>query len=320
MALLLLLLGIAALLAGSELIVGSATRLAARLQIPPIVVGLTVVSIGTSTPEFAVGIRSGLEGVGELAVGTIAGTNIVNLLLIFGMSALIRPLSLRRHTVRVDLPLMALAALAAVVLSLDGTLSALNGVLLLAIAGTYTAVVLAVSHRRRRRWVARSGTGAEVAAETSRSTVLELLLLLAGLVVIVLGAEWLVHGAVELALQLGVSDELIGLTIIAIGTSAPELATTLVSTVRGERDVAIGNLIGSSVYNLGLILGVTALVAPGGVRLSEELVTIDLPVMAAVVLLCIPVFVSGRRVRRLEAALFVACYLAYLGFVLATRL
>ncbi|MDZ4351759.1 MAG: calcium/sodium antiporter [Arthrobacter sp.] len=316
----LIVVGLAALIAGAELVLRAGTRLAARLGVSPLVIGLTVVSIGTSTPELAVGVDAVWVGAGDLAVGNIAGTNLVNLLLILGLSALLRPLTLHGQILRFDLPMMALAAISVLLMTLDRTLSRTDGVLLVAIALIYTAVILRVS--RRESASVRAEYEAEYAPPprpSPKGRLVDIVLLVAGIAVVVLGAHGLVGGSVELAQQLGVSDALIGLTIVSIGTSAPELVTTLIATARNERDVAVGNLIGSSVYNIAFILGVTTLTAPGGITVSEQLVQVDLPLMTAAVLLCIPVFLSGRRVHRFEGGLFVVLYLGYLVWLLMTR-
>ncbi len=321
-ALLLLLLGLAALVVGAELVVRTGSRLARRLGVPPIVVGLTIVSIGTSAPELAVGIDAIRSGAGSLAVGNIAGTNIVNLLLILGLSAAIRPIALGRQTFRLDLPAMVVASVLLLALAVDGSLSVLDGVVLFALAAVYTTVLVLMTRRESAR--VRQEFAEEFPAEPRRAGVLPMLLqvggLMAGLVVIVLGADWLVRGAVEIAQAAGVSDAFIGLTIVAIGTSAPELATTIVSTIRGDRDIAVGNLIGSSTYNLTLILGTSLFFAPGQIALERELVVIDLPAMVVVALACIPVFLTGRRVSRGEGIAFVAAYAAFLAYLLIARL
>jgi len=310
--------GLVALLGGAELVTRAGSRLAGRLGISPILVGLTVVSIGTSAPELAIGIEAARDGVGDLAVGNIAGTNAVNLLLILGLSALLRPLPLHVRTLRFDLPMMALAALALLAMAADHTLSHSDGILLLVIAGLYTAVVARVSRRENRQVRAEYGPPPNH-RQAAPAASLETVALLAGIAFAIVGADWLVHGAVQVARQLGVTDAVIGLTVLAIGTSAPELATTLVGTVRRNRDVAIGNLIGSSVYNIALILGAAAVVGPAGLRLTDLLVRVDLPVMTAAVLACVPVFVRGRRMTRPEGGLFVLAYVGYLGYLLLAR-
>ncbi|GAB04718.1 calcium/sodium antiporter [Gordonia amarae] len=302
--------GLLALVVGAEALVRGGATIATRLGVSPLLVGLTVVSIGTSLPELAVGIDATLGDAGAMAIGNIAGTNIVNILLILGMSAAMTPLALHRRTLRVDLPCMVVSALALLVLSANGTLSRLDGTLLLVLAVTYTALVI-------RADLTSKASPPEEQEPPPGPWPIAAVQLAGGIAVVVLGADWLVDGAVRLATDLGVSEAVIGLTVLAIGTSAPELVTTLVSTLRGNRELAIGNLIGSSVYNITFILGTTALVGPMAV--DDGLIRIDIPLMAAVALLCIPVFVSGRRISRFEGAAFVGAYAVYLGLLLVLR-
>ncbi|MGP4054794.1 calcium/sodium antiporter [Mycobacterium sp. 4D054] len=319
------LIGLAVLIAGAEIMVRGGAVVAARLGISPIIIGLTVVSIGTSMPELAVGVVSAGGGNGALAVGNIAGTNVVNILLILGLSALLVPLSLQMRTNRFELPMMAAAALLLWALAADGRLSRLDGAILVTAAVGYTAAVIWSARRESRaiaeEFAAEFGTEPVQATVTDvrRRTMTHVGMTIGGIVVVVIGADWLVDGAVGMARQFGVSDALIGLTVVAIGTSAPELVTTVVTTVRGDRDIAIGNLIGSSIYNILLILGVTCLVPAEGLWLPSSLVDIDIPIMVAVALICIPIFLSGRRVSRAEGGGMVGAYLAYLGFLLAAQ-
>ncbi len=319
--LLLVLVGLVTLVIGAEFMVRGGTRIAARLGISPIVVGLTVISIGTSIPELAVGIDAGLQGSGPLAVGNIAGTNIVNLLLILGLSAAIRPLLLQRQTLRIDLPMMASAAVILWWMARDGMLSRAEGVVLLLLTLAYTAVIVYLSRRQSAQVVAdyaREYT-TKTLARSPAAVAIDVASLLGGIGVIILGADWLVDGAVAAARALDVSDALIGLTVVAIGTSAPELVTTIVSTIRGQRDIAVGNLIGSSVYNITFILGATMVVVPAGLDVTPELVAFDLPLMALVALACVPVFLTGHRISRTEGVLFVTAYLAYLVYLIVAR-
>ncbi|MDF1486898.1 calcium/sodium antiporter [Tessaracoccus caeni] len=301
--------GLVALVVGAELLVRGAAALALRLGIPPIVVGLTIVSIGTSLPELAVGVDAARMGAGPLAVGNIAGTNVVNLLLILGLSAAIAPIAIKRNTIRFELPMMTVAAVLLAVLALDGELSRLDGTVLLTLAVVFSIQVVRLGRREP--------PPDEDELPPVGNPFVDALMLIGGMVVVILGADWLVDGAVDAARALGVSEAIIGLTIVAIGTSMPELVTTLISTLRGERDVAIGNLLGSSVYNLAFILGATSLVAP--LEVTGELIRIDLPVMVGVSLVCIPVFLSGRRVSRGEGIAFVLGYAVYLSALLLLR-
>ena len=315
-------LGLGTLVVGAEVMVRGSVEVAARLGISPIVIGLTVVSIGTSMPELAIGVTSTREGSGELAVGNIAGTNVVNLLLILGLSALMVPLAMQTRTLRFELPVMAGAAVAMWVLTADGSLSRVDGALLVIGAVCYIVALIGVTRRESRAVLgefADAIPAVEPALSGRRPTAVYVAMMLVGIAIVVLGAEWLVDGAVGMAQGLGVSDALIGLTVVAIGTSAPELVTTVVSTIRGDRDVAIGNLMGSSIFNILLILGITALVPAHGLALPDSLVRIDIPIMVAVALLCIPIFISGRRVSRVEGGAMVAAYLVYLGYLLATQ-
>lgn len=311
--------GLAALITGAELLVRGGAALAARLGISPLLIGLTVVALGTSTPELAVGIEAAIQGNGSLAIGNIAGTNTVNILLILGLSAALQPLALQMQTLRLELPAIVIAAATLLVFAWDGRLSRLEGLVLVAMGAAFTLAVIRLARQESLQ------VKLEFAREfgpwrlASRQAATEMLLLAIGLVIIVVGADWLVDGAVELARLWKVSDAFIGLTIVAIGTSAPELVTTIISTIRGERDIAIGNLIGSSVYNILVILGVTCLIPANGVEVSSHLIRIDIPVMLGVALLCIPVFVSGRRISRIEGGLFVSAYAAYLSYLIIQR-
>lgn len=318
--------GLVALAIGAEVMVRGGAQLASRLGISPMLVGLTVVSIGTSLPELAVGVTAALEGSGALAVGNIAGTNVVNILFILGLSALISPLAIERRTLRFDLPVMAGAAVLLWVLAVNGVLSRLDGLILVCGAIVYTVVLIHMSRRESRATVAEYAQAfpavpepGDAAKRVGGKTVQHVAMTVTGIAVVILGAEWLVGGAVGIAREFGVSDALIGLTVVAIGTSAPELVTTIVSTVRGERDIAVGNLLGSSVYNILLILGITCLVPANGLALTHNLVWIDIPLMVAASLACIPIFVTGRRVHRAEGAAMVTAYLGYLVFLLTTQ-
>lgn len=321
--------GLTALIVGAEVMVRGSTAVAARLGISPIVIGLTVVSIGTSMPELAVGVVAATEGSGALAVGNIAGTNVVNQLLILGLSALILPLVMELRTLRFELPVMAGAAVLMWALAADGTLSRLDGVVLVVGAVGYTVAVIRIARRESRAVLGEfveayavdgpgSGSGA-AAPPAGKRSVMHVAMMLGGIAVVVVGADWLVTGSVGMARGFGVSDALIGLTVVAIGTSAPELVTTVVSTLRGERDVAVGNLLGSSIYNILLILGITCLVPTHGLLLPDNLVRIDIPIMVAVALVCVPIFVTGRRVSRLEGGAMVVAYVGYLAYLLAAQ-
>jgi cation:H+ antiporter len=308
--------GLLALLGGAELLVRAGTGLATWLGLRPMVIGLTVVSIGTSVPEMAIGIDAVRHGHSGLAVGNIVGTNLVNILFILGLSALLVPVALDRRTLRFDLPAMTAAAVLLYALSLDGTLGRLDGLLLCLGGVAYTWGVLRTGRQEPAEVEA---DYADAVSPDEHRPVRHATTMVAAVVVIVVGAELLVDGAVTAARTLGVSDAVIGLTIVAVGTSAPELVTTIVSTVRGDRDIAIGNLFGSSVYNIAAVLGVTVLAAPAGVDVPAEVLDADLVLLVVVAVATVPVLVSGARITRLEGGLFLATYVGYLVWLLWTR-
>jgi cation:H+ antiporter len=315
--------GLVVIVLGAEILLRSATRMAAMLGVSPIVIGLTIVSVGTSAPELAVGITAVAEGKGTLAVGNIAGTNIVNILLILGLSAAILELPIRMLSVKLDVPVMIGSAVALALMSLDGVLTQTEGALLLLAAVLYTALLVRESRREssavKREFAQDFGAKTGTAARRPMDFIWRSLLLLAGMALTVLGANLLVAGAINLAMNYGVSDAFIGLTIVAIGTSAPELATTLMATFRNDRDVAIGNLIGSSIYNILVILGLAMLAAPSGIDVGRDVLWIDLPLAAVAAVVCLPVFRSGGKVSRKEGVAFVVTYLLYLTTLVTLR-
>jgi cation:H+ antiporter len=321
--------GLVIIVLGAELLLRGASRLATLLGVPPVVIGLTVVTLGTTMPELAVGITAALEGRSGLVVGNIAGTNVFNILVVLGLSAVVRPLPLHLLSFKLDVPVMIGAALTLIVMAWDGVLSRADGMLLLIAALSYTLSLVLLSRREspamRREFTEEFGR-ATIAPEKDDALhsrwargLWYLTLLVVGIGVTLLGAELLVSGAVRLARGFGVSDEIIGLTIVAVGTSAPELATTLVATLKDDRDVAIGNLVGSCIYNILVILGATCLVAPGGIEVARDIFWIDLPLAAVVAILLLPVFRSGDSVSRREGGFFVAIYLAYMASLLLWR-
>lgn len=315
--------GLVIVLLGAEMVLRAAARIANRLRVPPILIGLTVVSVGTSVPELGVGLAAVAENKGPLAVGNIAGTNMLNILFILGLSALIRPLPTRMLSVRLDVPVMIASALALVAMAWDGRLDRGEGTLLLIAAVLYTVALVRLSRAEGpalQREFSQEFASAPAAAHTGqRWPGVLAVLLAAGIALTLVGADLLVNGAASMARAWGVSDAFIGLTVVAIGTSAPELATTLLATLKNDRDVAIGNLIGSSIYNILVILGLTVVAAPGGVEVGSEVLRIDLPLAAMVAIVCLPVFRSEGRVSRSEGAVFVIAYLVYLSLLLLVR-
>ncbi|MCC7250560.1 MAG: calcium/sodium antiporter [Hyphomicrobium sp.] len=315
--------GLGLLVVAAEMVVRGASRLAASLGVEPLLLGLTVVAVGTSIPELAVGITASLQGSGALAVGNIAGTNVFNILFILGLIAVLKPLPLHLQVLKLELPTMVGAAVLMSVFAWDGAITQLDGGVLLVAAVLYTLALIVLSRRETPALKEEfsnvygaddAGTGAVAGQRAKYAAVLA-----AGLALSVLGANWLVSGAVDIARTLGLSEAVIGLTIVAVGTSAPELVTSIVATLRDERDVAVGNLLGSSIYNILVILGLTCLVTPGGVPVERQLTLVDIPLMAGVALLCVPVFMTGKRISRLEGGIGIALYLAYMLWLVLFR-
>jgi len=308
--------GLALLVAGAELLVRGAAGLAVRAGLSAVVIGLTVVAFGTAAPELAVGTSDAFRGEGNLAVGNVVGSNIANVLLILGLAALVGGgLMVHERLVRLDVPLMVGASLLVTLLALDGSLSTIEGGLLLGLIVAYVAWTVRAARRESPDVVAENEDAIDTEALAATPLVLQLGFILGGLVGLVVGARWLVSAATTVATDLGASELVIGLTVVAIGTSMPELATSLVAVVRGQRDIAVGNVVGSNLFNLLCVLGAAALAAPGGIRVAEAAQTFDLPVMTAVAVACLPVFFDGYVLRRWEGAVFLAYYVAYLGYL-----
>ena len=306
MTILLFIAGIVVLVAGGELLVRGAARLAAATGISPLVVGLTVVAFGTSSPELAVSVQASLAGEVDIAVGNVVGSNIFNVLLILGFSAAIVPLVVSAQLVRLDVPIMIGISGLLLLLSLDGLLSRAECILLAAGLVGYIGLQIVLSRRSPYQ------TEDEL-VDTGRPLI-NILLILAGLGMLVLGSRWLVQAAVQIAEAFGVTPLVIGLTIVAAGTSMPELATSVVAGVRGQRDIAVGNIIGSNIFNILAVLGISGTLSPRGIPVSNAALTLDLPVMVAVAVLCVPIF-RKHAITRWEGVLFVAYYVIYAGYL-----
>jgi len=307
--------GLAALVAGAELLVRGAARLALAWGISPLVVGLTVVAFGTSAPEMAVSLGAALNGRADIAVGNVVGSNIFNVLFILGLSALVVPLVVNAQIIRQEVPIMIGASLLLLVMGLDGRLGLFDSALLLGLMIAYT-VFLTVQSRRETQTTSDEYAHLAQATRWDRHWAVQLLLIAAGLGLLVLGSEWLVGAAVAFARALGVSDLVIGLTIVAAGTSMPEVATSLMAAIRKERDIAIGNVVGSSTFNILGCLGLTGIVSGHGLALAQPVLNFDIWVMLAAAFACLPVFLTGREIARWEGAVFLAYYAAYAAYLI----
>lgn len=322
-ALLTFLFGLVVITVGAETLLKGASKIASLLNIRPIVIGLTVVSIGTSLPELAVALTAISEGASDIAVGNIAGTNIINILFILGLSAAIRPLPLQLKSIQKDVYTMIIATVLLFILSLDKNLSTLDGLLLVALGIVYLYLVVRISKNEPIVVQVEFQQEYKPVTPSEKSDIKvwtwNFMLLFCGIVATIYGAEKLIEGSVAIAQHFGMSDVIIGLTIVAIGTSAPELATTIVATFRNDRDVAIGNLLGSSIINIFIILGITSIFTPNGINVSEDILWFDLPLAALVALICYPVFKSDQMVSRREGIFFVGLYILYVSYLLVLR-
>ena len=302
--------GLAMLVLGAEALVRGAARLAAAFGVSSLVIGLTIVAFGTSAPELSVSVLAALRGVPDLAVGNAVGSNSFNILVILGLAALVTPLAVRRRLVRQELPLLIAVTLLVMGLGLNGSLSCLDGALLLAVLVGYLTLLGWQLHE------AKAASPVRPRVRSRRHLLLDATLVLVGLALLVQGSQRLLGGATALALALGASPRVIGLTVVAAGTSLPELATSVMAAIRHERDIAVGNVLGSNLFNLLGVLGAAALASPGGVAAGAG-PRLDIAVSLLASLACLPIFISGGRISRLEGALMLAGYGAYLGWLIA---
>ena len=308
--------GLLFLIIGAEALVRGASRLAAVFGIAPLVIGLTVVAFGTSSPELAVSVKSALSGQASIALGNVIGSNIFNVLFILGASALIVPLVVSQQLVRLDVPLMIALSFLVLLLALDGRFGPVDGVLLVAGLVTYIWVLIRLS---RKETASARQQPVPVAANANPKVtgwIRNISLVVVGLALLVLGSRWLVDGAVSFARHLGVSELIVGLTIVAAGTSLPEVVTSIIAALRGERDIAVGNVVGSNIFNILAVLGITSMVAPGGIEVSPAVIGFDIPVMIAVALACLPIFFTGGTISRTEGVLLLAYYVAYTAYLI----
>lgn len=338
---LLILGGLVFLVLGAEWLVRGASRLATAAGISPLVVGLTVVAFGTSAPEMSVSVMASLQGQADLALGNVVGSNVLNVLLILGLSATIVPLAVQWQLVRLDVPLMVGASVLVYLMALDLVISRLDAALLAVGLVGYIALQVVQGRKEGAAAVAaRSGMRVEGVTDSVEaqdggapgsgaagvsgpdgrrppraSWPWDLILTLIGLALLVLGSRWFVAGAVTLARSLGMSELVIGLTLVALGTSLPEVATSVMASIKGERDLAVGNVVGSNIFNLLGVLGIAGIASPQGLFVSPAILGFDLPVMIAAAVACVPVFFTGLAIARWEGIVFLVYYVAYTAYI-----
>ena len=291
---------------GAEGLVRGSASLALRLGLTPLVVGLTVVAMGTSMPEVLVSVKAALEGRGDLAVGNVVGSNIFNIGVILGLTALLSPMKVQFQLIKIDSPIMVAVSLGLVALLWDGAVSRVEGAVLLA------GLIIYVTGNV---WMARRTATKDVEAEfaegvpaRSGSVLFDILFILGGLGVLVIGARLLTDNSVALARGFGVSEAVIGLTIVAAGTSVPELAASIVAAMKKEPDIALGNVIGSNIFNILGILGVASLIAP---LAAPDISRFDLWSMVAIAAVLVPMLWTSMKLSRAEGTLLFAAYCGY---------
>jgi len=311
-----LIFGLILLVGGAEFLVRGASRLALLVGISPLVVGLTVVAFGTSAPELAVSLVSSFNGGGDLALGNVIGSNVFNILVILGLSAVIIPLVVAQQLVRFDVPVMIGISFLLYFLGMDGVIGRWDGVLLAGGVISYTLFLIYQSKKERNPAVKAEYEEEFGEADNSTGWVKNLIWIVVGMAGLVLGSKWLVDGAVSIARAYNVSELVIGVTIVAMGTSLPEVATSVVAAVKGERDIAVGNAVGSNIFNILCVIGFSSIFAPGGIAVSDRALAFDLPVMIAVAVISLPILFSYYRITRGNGVIFLVYYFAYLFYTI----
>lgn len=310
-----LIFGLVLLVGGAEFMVRGAARLASAVGISPLVVGLTVVAFGTSSPELAVSVMSAFKGGADLALGNVVGSNIFNVLLILGLSAVIVPLVVAQQLVRFDVPVMIGVSVLLFVVGLDGNIGRLDGVLLFSGVIAYTIFLIRQSRKEGSAEVKAEYEDEFGGGKGSGSLMKNLGLVILGFGGLMVGSNWLVESAVTIARAFGISELVIGLTIVAAGTSMPEVATSVVAALRGERDIAVGNVVGSNIFNILCVLGFSSIVAPSGINVSAAALHFDIPVMIGVAVACLPVFFAGYQITRVNGVVFLAFFAGYMVYL-----
>ncbi len=313
--------GLVLLVVGGEFLVRGASKLALAFGLSPLVIGLTVVAFGTSAPELAVSVKASLSGSTDIAVGNVVGSNIFNVLFILGLSALITPLVVAQQMVKKEVPIMIAASLIAYGMALDGSISQVEGGILFSAAVAYTwfAIRSASAEKKaiKEEYAKEIGSPAEAEqTKNPKSIIQSLALILGGLVILVYGSNLLVQAATELARGWGISELVIGLTIVAAGTSLPEVAASAIAAFKGERDIAVGNVVGSCIFNIFSVLGLSSLFSPSGIPVSEGAMSFDFPIMIACTMACLPVFYIGYSISRWRGLMFLGYYIAYTVYLI----
>ena len=305
-----LILGIIGLYFGAEWLVGGSSKLALKIGVSPLVIGLTVVALGTSAPELAVCLRLNLESRPDAALGNIVGSNICNILLILGFSSLIRPLRVHRQIIRKELPILLMVSFALIVMLINKEVASWEGFILCVGIVIYILFSFKGANNSGEFKVeGESSSEIDTVSSQGYNGIVLIALLLAGLILLVLGAFFFEKGGIGLAKAFGVSEAVIGLTLLAFGTSLPELATSIVACMKNEGDIIVGNAVGSSIFNVLAILGITALFKPLSVN---DINLIDYSIMIGAVIFCWLFIYKKMELNRIKGVVFLGCYAAYI--------
>lgn len=321
MDILLLLLGLVVLVVGGEALVRSAAGMALKSNIPPLIVGLTIVSVGTSAPELFASVAAAVGGSPGLAVGNVIGSNIANIALVLGATALITPVPVFRSMLVIDVTVMAFFSLLFIGLAYDDWVSRLDGIILLVFLVAFAVLLFFRSKQQKRATKAQPSPAVDLEGEvnelkgmSSKGYGFLIVIALLGCTALYFGADWFVSGAKGIAKSLNIDDYIIGVTVVAFGTSIPELAASVIAAIRQQTDISIGNLIGSNIFNIGLVLGATATIQP--LEVDERILNSDLWWMLGIALLLYPIIYTGYRITRWEGFALVALYVAYIFFAI----
>ena len=311
-----LLLGFVFLLFGADILVRGSVRIAEALGIPPLIMGLTVVAFGTGSPELAISLKAQVVGSSEIALGNIIGSNICNTLLILGITAVLTTVSISIQVVRRDVPFIVLISFAPLVLGINGKISRIDGLLLICLYLLYTYWLVRGSRQTEDLiQVPKKSIKQKSANSRTYFLIWNLWLIMCGLLFLFIGSQWVVDSAVSFARILGITELVIGLTIISFSTSLPEIATSVVAALRGRIDIAVGNVIGSNIFNILMVLGIASAVSSHGINVTQQALWVDIPVMISTSIICIPIFLTGRMIDRLEGGLLLFYYGIYMVYL-----
>jgi len=308
----LLIIGLIILIVGGDYLVRGSSSIALRLHLSPLVVGLTIVAFGTSTPELVISIQSALKGSPDLAMGNVVGSNICNLALVLGLTAVINPVKVLSNSIRVDWPMTMGASIILFLMVREGYLSAIEGVIMVVALIIY--LVFIIRQSRIDTLASRAEMDDEIPDAPSKQIWKDIVFIVIGCVGLYYGSEWFVGSAKDLALSLGIEERVVGLTVVALGTSLPELATAAVASYKGQTDLALGNLMGSNIFNILSILGITSIIK--SIPVNEIIMNKDIIWMLLITLMILPLMIMRREVGRVDGVILLFVYFVYIYTVI----